>query len=63
MAAITIAGYDRESICCEVRRYACKLRDRVIPDDTFVPVLYDAEPGEEWRDEKVWTRTNHGLGA
>lgn len=59
--AITTAGYDRESICWEMHEYACKVRDGVIPDDTFLPVLYGADAGDDWRDEAVWARTNPGL--
>jgi phage terminase large subunit-like protein len=61
--AITTAGYDRESICWEVHDYASKVRDGVIQDDSFLPVIYGAALEEDWRDQKVWQRVNPGLGV
>jgi phage terminase large subunit-like protein len=62
VVAITTAGFDRESLCWEVHNYACKVRDGVIQDDTFLPVIYGAADDEDWRDEKVWKQVNPGLG-
>lgn len=61
--AITTAGYDRETIGFEIHDYACKVRDGIIPDDTFLPVLYGAKEDEDWRDPKVWWSVNPGLGV
>src|SRR4029453_8425356 len=36
----TTAGYDRHSICWEVHDYACKVRDGIIDDPSFLPVIY-----------------------
>jgi len=61
--AITTAGYDRESICWEVHRYAEQVRDGVIEDDTFLPIIYAAGEDEDWLDEKVWRKANPSLGV
>ncbi len=63
VVAITTAGYDRESICWEVHDYACKVRDGVVQDDSFLPVIYGAGTDEDWRDREVWRRVNPGLGV
>ena len=60
--AITTAGYDRESICFEVHDYACKVRDGVIPDDTFLAVIHAASDTADWKDPVVWKAANPGLG-
>jgi phage terminase large subunit-like protein len=60
--AITTAGYDRESICFEVHDYACKVRDGVIRDETFLPVIYAASDSADWKDPVVWNTANPGLG-
>ena len=58
---ITTAGYDKNSICYEVHDYACKVRDGIIKDPTFLPVLYGADEKEDWTDEKVWEKCNPSL--
>ncbi len=59
---ITTAGWDRTSICWEVHEYAKKVRDKVIDDPEFLPVIYCAEPEDDWTDPKVWHKANPGLG-
>jgi phage terminase large subunit-like protein len=59
---ITTAGYDRQSICWELHAYAEKIRDGVLIDPTFLPVLYGAAQDADWLDEKVWRSTNPALG-
>lgn len=58
---ITTAGYDRHSICWEVHDYACKVRDGIIKDPSFLPVLYSAPEDADWRDPKVWAACNPSL--
>jgi phage terminase large subunit-like protein len=58
---ITTAGWDRNSICHEVWRYARNVRDNVKPDPHFLPMLYEMKDGEDWTDETVWHRCNPNL--
>lgn len=60
--AITTAGYDRNSICWELHDYAVKVRDGIIEDPTFLPVIYAADEDDDWKSEKVWAKCNPGLG-
>jgi len=59
---ITTAGWDRHSICWELHQYAEKVRDGIIQDPTFLPVLYGAPQEADWLDEAVWRRANPALG-
>ena len=59
---ITTAGYDRHSICWEVHEYARKVRDGILEDPTFLPVIYSADEKEDWTDPKVWAGCNPSLG-
>jgi len=59
---ITTAGYDRHSICWELHAYAERVRDGVLVDPTFLPILYGAPAEADWLDEAVWRRTNPALG-
>jgi len=61
--AITTAGYDRNSICWEQHDYACKVRDGIINDPTFLPVIHAAPEDADWQDRKVWFDCNPALGV
>ena len=47
--AITTAGFDRHSICYELYSHACKVRDGILIDDSFLPVIYEAEKDDDWQ--------------
>ena len=59
--AITTAGFDRNSICWEVHDYACKVRDGIIDDPHFLPIIYSADEGDDWTNEEVWEKCNPSL--
>lgn len=61
--AITTAGYDRQSICWEQHEYARQVRDGIIQDDSFLPVIFAADVEDDWLDEAVWRKANPSLGA
>lgn len=60
---ITTADFARESVCNRKYDYATKVRDRVIEDSSFLPVIYEAGVDEDWTDPKVWARANPNLGV
>jgi phage terminase large subunit-like protein len=62
IVAITTAGYDRNSICWEQHDYALKVMAGIIPDETFLPVVFQTEQDADWKDPEVWRRVNPGLG-
>jgi len=59
--SITTAGHDRHSICWEVWDYARKVRDGVIHDPHFLPMIYEMPDGAEWTSEDVWKAVNPNL--
>jgi phage terminase large subunit-like protein len=59
---MTTAGYDRNSIGWEIHNYACKVRDGIIIDPTFLPVIYGAPDAADWTDEDIWYSCNPALG-
>jgi phage terminase large subunit-like protein len=59
---ITTADFDRESICNEKYAYACRVRDGILEDSAFLPVIYEAQAGEDWTDPAVWAKANPNLG-
>lgn len=58
---ITTAGWDRNSICFEEYLYARKVRDGIIRDPYYLPVIYEAEEDDDWTDPKIWAKANPNL--
>ena len=61
--ALTTAGHDRASICYEVHEYATNVKNGVIQDPTFLPVLYAADADDDWTEEETWRKANPGFGS
>lgn len=60
---ITTADYARDSICNRKYDYACKVRDGVIKDSSFLPMIWEASVDDDWTDPKVWEKANPNLGV
>jgi phage terminase large subunit-like protein len=63
VVAITTAGDSKHSICWELHDYAVKVRDGVIDDPEFLPVIYAADPEDDWRSPETWAKANPNLGV
>ena len=63
VVAITTAGYDKQSICYEVYSYAKKVLDGSIKDDSFLPIIYEAEDGDDITLEETWKKANPNYGV
>lgn len=61
--AITTAGYDRTSVCYEQYEYARHVRDGIIHDASFLPVVYEAEQGDDWTSPATWRKAQPNLGV
>ena len=59
---ITTAGTDIHSICYETHQKAKDILEGRKVDPTFYPVIFGAEPDEDWTDPKVWKKANPSLG-
>ena len=60
----TTSDYEHEgSICNEKHHYASQVRDGVLDDPTFLPVIYEATKDDDWTDRKVWAAANPNLGV
>jgi phage terminase large subunit-like protein len=60
---ITTADFTRQSICNEMHEYARKVRDGIIDDPTFLPVIFEADLKDDWTDPEVWEKANPNLGV
>ena len=63
MIMITTAGTIRECIFDDMYQYACNVVDGTFNDDSFLPVLYELDAREEWKDPKKWQKANPALGT
>ncbi len=59
---ITTAGFNRQSICWELREYSLKVLKGVIEDDTWFAWIATIDEGDDWRDPKCWIKANPNLG-
>lgn len=57
----TTAGFDRQSICYEQYEYAKKVRDGIIQDEEFLPVIFESDPKDDINDPRVWASCNPNL--
>ncbi|WP_439559896.1 terminase large subunit [Roseinatronobacter sp.] len=61
MVIATTAGRGAEGLAADQFNYAVKVAKGEIVNPEFLPVLFMAEPGDDWQDEAVWQRVNPGL--
>ena len=60
---LSTSDYEREgSICNDKHDYAAKVRDGVIDDPSFLPVIYEASKDDDWTDPTIWSKANPNLG-
>jgi phage terminase large subunit-like protein len=63
LLVISTAGYDRASIFYELYSHAKRVAADPGLDPAFLPVLYEAEPGDDWQDPATWYKANPALGT
>lgn len=61
LVMITTAGTIRECIFDDMYKYACGVADGTIQDTTFLPILYELDKKEEWKQPQAWEKANPGL--
>ena len=68
---MTTADYDRPSVCNAEYNYACKVRDGIVRDPNYLPVIYEAmhrdDQGrgveDDWTREDSWYKANPNLNV
>ena len=59
----TTAGQNPESIAGEVYHYACGVRDGLIPDLEFLPIIYECPKDGDITDPANWKKAQPNLGV
>lgn len=60
---ITTNGFVRNGIFDSQYSYASGVIDGTIPDQRFLPFIYELDNLEEWENPKCWIKANPGLGT
>lgn len=60
---LTTAGYDTTSVAYELYDYAKKVKSGEIIDESFLPILYEADKDLDIFEENTWRKANPGFGT
>lgn len=58
---VTTADYFGPSICNEKHDYAIKVRDGIIDDMEFLPVIFEATIKDDWTKQSTWKKANPNM--
>ena len=58
---LTTAGKETDTVCYEIYEYAKQVRDGVLEDESFFPVIFEAGDEDDWTNERVWEKANPGI--
>jgi phage terminase large subunit-like protein len=61
MVIATTAGRGNENLGYDQYDYARRVALGEIINPEFLPIIFEAEPGDDWQDETVWHKVNPGL--
>lgn len=61
MVIATTAGRGSENIGFEQYDYARRVALGEIDNSAFLPIIFEADPADDWQDEALWHRVNPGL--
>ena len=60
---ITTAGTLRGTIFDDMYEYACNITDGNFKDDHFLPIIYELDDKDEWKDPNMWEKANPSLNS
>ena len=60
--AITNAGEDPDTLCGELHEKTLRVNRGIVDDDSFLGVIYSADKGDDWEDERTWRKANPSYG-
>lgn len=62
---VTTSDFDRPSICNEICDYGRQVRDGILRDESFLPVMFELDGADKdrWDEPKMWYKANPNLGV
>lgn len=61
MIIATTAGRGADTLAADQFNYARAVASGGIVNPEFLPIIFGAEDGDDWKDEAIWRRANPGL--
>lgn len=62
MAYITTAGFNKDGPCFrELRKVGIDVLEGTVTADEYLPIIYEMDPGDEYKDPKNWPKCNPNL--
>jgi phage terminase large subunit-like protein len=61
LVVITTSGAGQDSVAYDIYSYAKRVQLGEIEDSGFLPLIWEAPAGADWRDEVLWHAVNPGL--
>lgn len=61
MIVATTSGRGQENLAWKTVEYAIKVQKGEIDDPATLPVIFMAEPDDDWKDEAIWHAVNPGM--
>ena len=58
---ITTAGFDKLGPCYELRTTGTEILKGLKEDDSFFVAIYSLDEQDDWKDEKVWVKSNPNI--
>lgn len=63
VAALTTAGWDRNSICWEVHEHTRQVAENIMEDPSFLGIIYSVEEDADWTEVDTWYKAAPSLGV
>jgi phage terminase large subunit-like protein len=63
VAALTTAGWDRNSVCFEQHEHARQVAEGIMDDPAFLGVVYSAAETDDWTKRETWYKVAPSLGV
>lgn len=60
---LTTAGVGRHTLYAEMDAHARRVMEDPSLDESFLPVMYQADQTDDWHDPAVWAKANPNLGV
>lgn len=59
---LTTAGTNEHSLCRREYDYAQQVKNRIVEDPTYLPLIWELPKDADWTDESLWPLANPALG-
>lgn len=59
LITVTTAGFNKHGVCYQqMRKTSIKILNGTATDDTYFPMIYELDSGDDWKEPKNWIKSN-----